>query len=53
VHGATRDTADHVEKVFLREVNSVTDNPNIFPEEGLILSGGNFHGQPLALAPAS
>ena len=50
VHGATRDTADHVEKVFLREVNSVTDNPNIFPEEALILSGGNFHGQPLALA---
>ena len=50
VHGATRDTAEHVEKVFLREVNSVTDNPNIFPEEALILSGGNFHGQPLALA---
>jgi histidine ammonia-lyase len=50
VHGATKDTLDHVEGVFLREANAVTDNPNIFPEEGLILSGGNFHGQPLALA---
>lgn len=50
VHGATRDTLSYVEQVFLREVNSVTDNPNIFPEEDLILSGGNFHGQPLALA---
>jgi histidine ammonia-lyase len=50
VHGATRDTLTYVEQVFLREVNSVTDNPNIFPEEDLILSGGNFHGQPLALA---
>ena len=50
VHGATKDTLDHVESVFLREANAVTDNPNIFPGEGLILSGGNFHGQPLALA---
>ena len=50
VHGATKDTLDHVEGVFLREANSVTDNPNIFPDEGMILSGGNFHGQPLALA---
>lgn len=50
VHGATRDALDHVEKVMLTEVNSVTDNPNIFPDEDLILSGGNFHGQPLALA---
>ena len=49
VHGATRDTVDYVQQVFLREINSVTDNPNIFPEEDLILSGGNFHGQPLAL----
>jgi histidine ammonia-lyase len=40
---------DYVLQVFLREINSVTDNPNIFPEEDLILSGGNFHGQPLAL----
>src|SRR6185312_16196678 len=36
-------------KIFLNEINSVTDNPNIFPDEGLIVSGGNFHGQPLAL----
>jgi histidine ammonia-lyase len=50
VHGATKDTLDHVESVFLCEANAVTDNPNIFPEDGLILSGGNFHGQPLALA---
>jgi histidine ammonia-lyase len=33
----------------VREINSVTDNPNIFPEDDLIVSGGNFHGQPLAL----
>ena len=50
VHGATKDTFNHVLKVFLQEINSVTDNPNIFPEEDLIMSGGNFHGQPLALA---
>lgn len=49
VHGATKDTFDHVLKVVLNEVNSVTDNPNIFPADDLILSGGNFHGQPLAL----
>jgi histidine ammonia-lyase len=49
VHGATKDTFDFVLKTFLKEINSVTDNPNIFPEEDLILSGGNFHGQPLAL----
>ena len=36
--------------MFLREINSVTDNPNIFPDDDLIVSGGNFHGQPLALA---
>lgn len=50
VHGATKDVFDHVKKVFIREINAVTDNPNIFPEDDLILSGGNFHGQPLALA---
>src|SRR5665647_1041779 len=49
VHGATKDTFDFVLKIFLKEINSVTDNPNIFPDEDLILSGGNFHGQPLAL----
>jgi histidine ammonia-lyase len=50
VHGATKDTFDYVLNVFLKEINSVTDNPNIFPDDDLILSGGNFHGQPLALA---
>ena len=50
VHGATKDTFDYVLSIFIKEINSVTDNPNIFPKEDLILSGGNFHGQPLALA---
>ena len=49
VHGATKDTFDYVLGVFIKEINSVTDNPNIFPEDDLVLSGGNFHGQPLAL----
>jgi histidine ammonia-lyase len=49
VHGATKDTFDHVQGVFIKEINSVTDNPNIFPDDDLIMSGGNFHGQPLAL----
>lgn len=50
VHGATKDTLTYVKNVFETEINSVTDNPTIFPEEDEILSGGNFHGQPLALA---
>ena len=50
VHGATKDTLKFVEKTFITEINSVTDNPNIFASEDLIISGGNFHGQPLALA---
>lgn len=50
VHGASKDALAYAEQVFLTEINSVTDNPNIFPEEDEILSGGNFHGQPLALA---
>jgi len=49
VHGATKDSFHHVLNVFLKEANSVTDNPNIFPDDDLIVSGGNFHGQPLAL----
>ena len=49
VHGATKDVFETVLNVFLTEINSVTDNPNIFPDEDLIISGGNFHGQPLAL----
>ena len=50
VHGATHDALDYVEKVFTNEINGVTDNPNVFPEDDLIISAGNFHGQPLALA---
>lgn len=50
VHGATSDAIDYVTTVFLTEINSVTDNPNIFPEDDTIISAGNFHGQPLALA---
>jgi histidine ammonia-lyase len=50
VHGASKDALDYVSKVILTEINSVTDNPTIFSEEDKILSGGNFHGQPLAIA---
>jgi len=50
VHGATKDTLAFVEKTFITEINSVTDNPNIFVGEDKIISGGNFHGQPLAFA---
>jgi histidine ammonia-lyase len=50
VHGATKDTLTFVSSVIETEINSVTDNPTIFPDEDEILSGGNFHGQPLALA---
>lgn len=50
VHGASKDTISFVSKTFLTEINSVTDNPNIFIKEDKIISGGNFHGQPLALA---
>jgi len=50
VHGATNDTLEFVKKTFVTEINSVTDNPNIFIGEDKIISGGNFHGQPLALA---
>ena len=50
VHGATYDTLEFVHKTITTEINAVTDNPNIFVEEDTIISGGNFHGQPLALA---
>lgn len=50
VHGATKDALDYISKVFTTEINSVTDNPTIFPDEDEIISGGNFHGQTLALA---
>ena len=50
VHGATKDTILFVTKTIKTEINSVTDNPIIFIEEDKIISGGNFHGQPLALS---
>ena len=50
VHGAVRDTFAHVRRVTEIEANSVTDNPLVFPEDGDFLSGGNFHGEPIALA---
>ncbi|SDM22590.1 histidine ammonia-lyase [Halarsenatibacter silvermanii] len=49
VHGASRDAYNHVKKTISREVNSATDNPLLFPDRDEIISGGNFHGQPLAL----
>jgi len=49
VHGATRDALRYIETAFETELNSATDNPTILPEEDLIVSAGNFHGQPLAL----
>jgi histidine ammonia-lyase len=49
VHGATWDALQYAKTVFENEFNAVTDNPTIFPEEDFIVSGGNFHGQPLAI----
>ncbi|MDO9581324.1 MAG: histidine ammonia-lyase [Bacteroidales bacterium] len=49
VHGASKDAFSYSKSVILTEINSVTDNPTIFPDEDMIISGGNFHGQPLAL----
>ncbi len=50
VHGAVRDGLEHVRSVFLREINGVTDNPLVFTDNGDVLSGGNFHGEPVAMA---
>ena len=47
VHGASKDAIDYVASVFSEEINAVTDNPTIFPDEDLVISAGNFHGQPL------
>lgn len=49
VHGATKDVIDHVVNIVETEINSVTDNPIVFHDEDAIMSGGNFHGQPMAL----
>lgn len=50
VHGAVKDAMIHVTDILHIEINSVTDNPTVFPEDNLVVSGGNFHGEPLALA---
>jgi histidine ammonia-lyase len=49
VHGATKDVVEMAAQVFETEINSVTDNPIVFHDEDAIVSGGNFHGQPIAL----
>ncbi|HKP85598.1 MAG TPA: histidine ammonia-lyase [Blastocatellia bacterium] len=50
VHGAVRDALDHARRILEIEINSATDNPLIFADEGEVISGGNFHGEPIALA---
>lgn len=50
VHGASRDAIEYVAGVVSIEINSANDNPLLFPEDGAHLEGGNFHGQPIALA---
>ncbi|MDR0926770.1 MAG: histidine ammonia-lyase [Ignavibacteria bacterium] len=49
VHGASKDTIEYVKSVITTEINSATDNPTVFPDEDMVVSAGNFHGQPLAL----
>lgn len=49
VHGAVKDAMHHVTEVLHTEINSVTDNPTVFPDEDMVISGGNFHGEPIAL----
>ena len=50
VHGAGKDAVVYVERTIMNEINAVTDNPLIYPDEDKIISGGNFHGEPLALS---
>ena len=49
MHGAAKDTIAYVEQVIDTEINSATDNPTVCPDEDLIISAGNFHGEPIAL----
>ena len=49
VHGAAKDNLEYVASVIENEINSATDNPNIFPDEDMIISAGNFHGEPIAI----
>ncbi len=50
VHGAAREALQYVRRMIETEINAVTDNPLVFPENGDVLSGGNFHGEPIAMA---
>lgn len=50
VHGASKDAIDYVSQIVEREINAVTDNPTVFPDEDQVVSAGNFHGQPLAIS---
>jgi len=50
IHGASRDAINYVRTIVEREINAVTDNPLVFADEDEVISGGNFHGQPMALA---
>ncbi len=49
VHGAVKDNIAYVKSVIENEINSTTDNPNIFPDEDMVISAGNFHGEPIAI----
>jgi histidine ammonia-lyase len=49
VHGASLDAISYAEEIVTREINAVTDNPTVFPDEDMVVSAGNFHGQPLAI----
>ncbi|MBR6347243.1 MAG: histidine ammonia-lyase [Bacteroidales bacterium] len=49
VHGAVKDNIMYVNSVLENEINSATDNPNIFPEDDMVISAGNFHGEPIAI----
>ena len=49
VHGAAKDNLQYVQSVIENEINAATDNPNIFPDEDLVISAGNFHGEPIAI----
>jgi histidine ammonia-lyase len=49
VHGASKDSVNYIASVIETEINSATDNPTVFPDQDMVVSAGNFHGQPLAL----
>ena len=49
VHGAVKDNLAYVQSVIENEINAATDNPNVFPDEDMVISAGNFHGEPIAI----